>query len=366
MPDDTLDWPAFRVFHFAGGVRADDFDAPTVGFQTKVLSGQVCRFRGKSYRSVFADFSKLKLSLLGVDFYFPTSNNERRSPPSWRVFSRGWPSDEQRQGWSFIASSAFNERDGYAWDLASRLTQQWRICNWRVRQISEAYANQLDGCTLETLSKHGEMFEDGFTSLVYDSVQSYLVDAGVLRDYLIEFVVNIYWKSKRLWSGGKVTTLGGLLSKANRKLIPDADLLGDLILEISKSGEWLSTMGQYRDLVVHTAPLGMAGPRLHAIVQHLKFPHGSIMPSIKFPLPSNPEKIRMDRAKGIHFEELFSKLIKSFSDLRDFVDALGYVSEVHSSLAKLSNTIMLQSPIEGRIPVITEADIIGEIKIERM
>jgi len=120
-------------------------------------------------------------------------------------------------------------------------------------QASQAYAEQLVGCSKKNALTAGTRFEDGFTSLAYIAIQSYLVDICILRDYLAEFVANVVWKDRPQTDSSRITTMAGLLKKVLPSIPPE-----DSLVQGSKSSSRVAVAGKprhYRDLVVHTAPL---------------------------------------------------------------------------------------------------------------
>lgn len=362
----TGEWPAIRSFHLTGGIRCYDTEPPHLLFRPRTISGKTLKLGTDSYRNAYLTIKKNGLNVLGVEHFYGSSESTQMPPPDWRVFNQGWPSWEQRQEWSTIANSAFEKRNGYAWDLASRISQQWTICSWRIREISNAYENQLNGCSKEHLKVQGTRFMDGYTETGYIAIQSYLMDACILRDYLTEFLVNIIWKSNGVWSGSQVTSLGGLLSKKNKGALPMNDPLAILIINAGSNGGWLERLGQYRDLVVHASPLATAEKRLLATIDHMLMPEGEILPFIQFLIPGNPGEIRSKRASGKHFEdfkEQFQQFTNLSSSLDNAIDGLNYTCQTHNSLALLGGKISKNSPIKGKTLHFNEDDFLGDIKI---
>src|SRR5438105_3706009 len=87
--------------------------------------------------------------------------------------------------WRQIAHAAFKAKRGRLWDSASRIAHQLRVCGWRLRQVSEAYRDQL-WARSDGKFAAGQHFQDQFTWLVYLAIQSFLLDACILRDYIAE------------------------------------------------------------------------------------------------------------------------------------------------------------------------------------
>ena len=59
----------------------------------------------------------------------------------------------------------------------------------------------------------GKRFEDGFTKLAYIAIQSHLVDACILRDYLAEFLAGFVWPPAPGGASPQTTALSGLLKR---------------------------------------------------------------------------------------------------------------------------------------------------------
>ena len=104
------------------------------------------------------------------------------------------------------------------WDTASRIGHQLRVCDWRLREISEAYSTQLLARLKRKDFKIGTRFEDGFTWLTYLSLQSFLVDACILRDYLSEFAAEYIYKPMIDLGNQRITAMGALKKKVLNKI----------------------------------------------------------------------------------------------------------------------------------------------------
>ena len=147
------------------------------------------------------------------------------------------------------------------WDTASRIGHQLRVCDWRLREISEAYSNQLLARLKQKDFKIGTRFEDGFTWLTYLSLQSFLVDACILRDYLSEFAAEYIYKPLIDLKNQRITAMAALKKKVLNKISDPDTLTKELEMAAGENG-WLTLLGNYRDLVVHSAPLAQAKVKL--------------------------------------------------------------------------------------------------------
>src|ERR1019366_8070066 len=196
-----------------------------------------------------------------------------------------------------ISHNSHKRKKGRLWDLASRISHQMRVCSWRLRQISEAYREQLFAKYDGSEFRKGQRFEDGFTWLAYMSIQSFLVDACILRDYLAEFSAHFIYTSHQ--SRRAALTSMAALKKKILDTIADADAVTQFLKDATSDGGWLKELGEYRDLVVHSAPLAKAEQKLFAVCDVIDIgePGGSL-PCVKFPIPENPQIISKMRATG--------------------------------------------------------------------
>ena len=365
MSDEHDDWPGGRIFHLAGGIRAMNLEGPEVALMPTTIKGTSAGFRANTFRSVYSDLAKRGLEIIGVDFFANPLEIERTAPPEWRVFHQGWPSRDLTQKWSEIANAAFKKNDGHAWDLAARVSYQMDVCNLRVRQASEAYAEQLNAKSKQGSLAPGLGFEDGFTRLGYIAIQSYLIDVCTLRDYLAEFVANFIWSPIFGIDGSQISSMSGLIKKALKE-IPSTDPLSSSLKEATGNGGWLQELGAYRDLVVHTAPLSTAGARLFGIIEYQELDPTRTLPILRLPLPINPQELMSQRATRQHFSD-FSAQMNIFTQMArekfSSVDALGYIWKAHRKIAELAGLIGAASPLKGEILVITDSDIIGDIRV---
>lgn len=359
-----MDWqPVLRELHLSGGGRVFN------GMDQKAIIRPLTNNKKeivitlKQFTDLFKDVKTLGLNIVGCDFF--TSPEEAKSlhPPQWRTrcaTNSTWLCTEQGHEWSFIANSAFNAKNGILCDIASRLSHQIRACEWRVRQLSECYADQLRSRS-NNIYDNGTRFKNGYTSLCYLALQAFLVDACILRDYLAEF----YWEAiqnKENCKPIKITTLKGLLTQW--KSNPPTEAAGKEMAISAQKGQWLFELGAYRNLVVHTAPLAQAGKNLYAVDRHFNLPRGEVLPGVKLPLPNSPSELSAERATGKYFlgsELNFARFINAIEDVNDCQDALEYSHLCMQLLSAISQSISKASPVKPEIPLIIP--IAGSFKI---
>src|SRR5471032_1569332 len=179
-------WQAVvRVVHLQGGCRALNGMNPQVAFEPDLLNGGRLGLTLPAFNSLFRQISDLGVAVIGCDFLTSAAEAEGYAPPQWRSFNGA--SDNARtcayQGdhWSFIANGAFKNGLGLLWDIAGRVSHQLRACDWRLRQLSDAYRDQLRSALRGGEFADNQRFMDGYTSMGYLALQAFLVEACVLR-----------------------------------------------------------------------------------------------------------------------------------------------------------------------------------------
>ncbi|WP_139832913.1 hypothetical protein [Pseudomonas sp. R45(2017)] len=334
---------------------------PKATLRPNTVLGKQAVIKIKDFRTLYSDAEGLGLSIVGCDFFQSEHEAKGYSPPEWRsrniISGSRWLCAEQGHEWSFIANSAFVQKRGLLCDIASRVSHQIRACEWRLRQLSEAYCDQLFGRLQTSSFKEGERFLDGYTSLCYLALQSFLVDACVLRDYLSEFYVEAIVRVEDP-ALNKISTLSGLLKMWKAK--PPKDSAGKEMYESAKAGQWLFELGAYRDLVVHVAPLANAGRTLMASTRIIQLRGGQELPAIKLPLPPKPADLKRDRVTGDYFDDPemnFARLRNVIEDVSSCRDALEYAHLSMQQLAAMCSSVAKVSPIKPQMPMIIPTDL---------
>jgi hypothetical protein len=359
-------WPATRIIHLSGGSRAINEHNPIVHF----IPNTIKDIQVKSYGAIYGTLESLGFRIIGVDFYTHIYEVEGTLPPNWRSHYRtsntSWPTEETAQVWREIGNAGFKRKNGLLWDTSSRIGRQLRVCDRRLRDISESYSTQLQA-KLKRDFQVGHRFEDGFTWITYLTLQSFLVDACILRDYLAEFAAEYIYKSMLGSLNHRITAMGMLIKKVLNKIHDPDPLTEELQIAVGENG-WLKVLGNYRDLVIHAAPLARAKSNLMSLCENLEIGGGMTMPAIRCPLPENPDTIISARSKGVHFEDFenqFNVFVKAASGDVAMIDGMDYASETLGRLSELANKIAEKSPVAPEKMVFDESNIIGEIKFEK-
>lgn len=363
-------WPAARIVHLIGGCRAINDHDPVVRFLPNTIEGIPWQIETSAYGAIYGNLESLGFRIIGVDFYSHALEVEGSVPPNWRSYCRtrntSWPTEEAAQKWRNIGHAGFMRKDGMLWDTASRIGHQLRVCDWRLREISEAYSTQLLARLKRNDFKIGSRFEDGFTWLTYLSLQSFLVDACILRDYLSEFAAEYIYKPMIDLGNLRIMAMGALKKKVLSKILDPDALTRELQVAANDNG-WLTLLGNYRDLVIHSAPLAQAKAKLFSLCDQLSIAESAHVPILRCPIPENPAKILSARSTGDHFgdfENQFSSFAKAATGDIPVVDGIDYASTVLGKLANLADEIAGKSPVAPEMMVFNSSNIIGGIEVK--
>lgn len=372
MPSPNNNWKAVRIIHLPGGCRAINGLGPNVEFEPLALNGKTAGFSSRSYGATFSELETLNLRIIGTDFYSHRLEAKGITPPDWRAYNRFpttvWPSEDEARCWSQIGHAAFMKENGHLWDVASRMSHQLRVCSWRLRQISNSYGDQLNARVKTNEFEVGCRFVDGYTWLAYLSIQAFLVDACVLRDYMAEYYALFLCPDKQLLGNSSITSMGGLKKKVLDKLKSEDGITKEL-REATDEGGWLHELGAYRDLVVHSAPLAQAQGRMFAVTDELHLGTTGALPAIRLPIPADPVGIAKARATGEHFEDFtrqFDLFVQASQGETPSSDGLIYAHNALGLLSTLARQLGELSPIPPEMPHFDQSNIIGEVTIKHV
>jgi hypothetical protein len=190
-------------------------------------------------------------------------------------------------------------------------------------------------------------------------LQAFFAEACVLRDYLAEFAAaHVYTDVTR----PGIATLAKLLPYLRKSELSDAVTNG--FKTATADDGWLTLLGHYRNLVIHSAPLAMAKKHLWVWCQTHVLPRGQKLPVIRVPLPNDPAGIMGLRSKTDYGK--FSAIADQFAGAEavdvGMVDALRYSHEVLGRLGELAALLSQCSPVPPEMPVLTDEDLAGPIE----
>jgi hypothetical protein len=331
--------------------------------EPKVLSGQTLEFECTSFSEVVERCTALGFQIIGAAWY----NNQRELsgilPARWRPLhympNSAWFCAEEKDKWSEIAHAARKRDMGRLWDCSARISYQIETCIARLEDISDRYSAQLRSLVEGRRFPNQSRVENLWTQSIFRALQAFLSEACILRDYLAEFAAaHVY--TDVVPSG--VTTLAKLLPYIRRSQL--SDVVTDGLKTATAGGGWLTLLGQYRNLVIHSAPLAMAKKHLWVWCQTHDLPRGEKLPVIRVPLPNDPAEIMALRRKTDY--EKFSAIADQFAGdagvAAGMIDALRYSHQVLGKLGELAALLALRSPVPPEIPVLTEEDLAGPFK----
>ncbi|MFA0066228.1 hypothetical protein [Vibrio breoganii] len=362
----TKNWPPCgRIAHLAGGLTAQvEPMSDQVILWPQSIDGKEAQISIPTFGRLYYALEKYDLCIVGVEFITDQSEYLGEAPTQFRGYAKQqqiWPNWDSFQLWRSLALSSFEAKDGLGYDLSNRISYQLNALNDKLKNLSIKYRDQLNAIVLKNDFIDGQRFHDGFTNLVYQEFHSFLFEAGILRDYLCEYVYNfsstagLKLTHKNSEKIQEITTANGLLKALNNA--PElSELEEQLKISMAPDG-WLFELGIYRDLVMHTAPISIASHQLYAIQIVHEFPDGKQFPSVRFPLPDNIESVYKDRCRRGDFRkyiEQFDALCEKSLDEYGKYDCLEYANKIHGLLSNLALSIGGLSPNEPKRMVFTK------------
>ncbi|TPQ28882.1 hypothetical protein C2U68_02640 [Methylomonas koyamae] len=313
---------------------------------------------------VYSAIESLNQEIIGIEFIDNSLQINGADLPEWRVYNKSfinrWSNAESAELWRRIGNSAYGIKDGYLWDLTNRISHQLRVCGWRIKELSDRYHDQLTAVIERGEHVNEIKFKDNFTWLCYLAIQTFLIDACILRDFLAEFISSYIIESAAK-NNKRITTMSSLLREV-KKLPKQDDPLVNELLSITGELGWLKSLGDYRDLVVHSAPIDQAETILFAKNRLVKC-CGKITPVIECPIPQNPSKSYKTRHNRSLFDD-FDELIKALAGLTDThnssIDGLSYCHSMLGYLSSFAYKIGLRSKLKPTLKTIYSSDIVGD------
>jgi hypothetical protein len=336
----SQEWRSTRILHIKGGIRVIN-DCNNIAQVSPYKDNNMIEYKIANYTSLFTETSKIGLPILGVDFYSHPYEYNAISPPHWKLYishkNKPWFIWESFQKWAGFSNAGLKNKDGLFLDLTNRIRQQLKVCDWRIREISESYYNILHSIVKSNDYKFGGHFQNQYTWLAYLSIQSFLVDACTLRDFIAEFISVYYYNQKN------ITSISGLKNFLNT--IEETDNFTKELIDSTDENGWLKNLGIYRDVIIHKSPLIIAYNQLFHICGKLTLKNIGDVPAIICLIPSNIKDIQTKRSKR-YFEDYDQIMKHSFfsRDDNDYLDGLNYCFETFKSLALLLETVSTKVP----------------------
>jgi hypothetical protein len=341
-----------RMVHLVGGLRA----ANKTGSEVIIPLGsndRIPTFSIERYHDLPRNLISLGFKIVGIDYYESSQQAQGYYPPTWYPFHADQTdknsSFNAENKWSGLANAAFKARNIELMDICSRIGFEVKACNLRLRQLSDAYNVELWSLCEQHQFSPGKI-ETLNSFSIYLETHDLLRELCTLRDYLAEFVANFVLKSS-LKSENRIRLMNSLRKEIVKAKITDNSIASELC-EITNESEdgWLAKLSAYRDLVVHYVPLGQATRKEFVVRRFLPGSNLGNLPSIYFPIPSNPCSIKQVRSKGSPFETVSEWIEASQQDDDSAPDALEYCLHSVGNMMSLACKIAKEAPISPEIP----------------
>ena len=347
------DWPyCGRTVHLNGGLIAViEPQSDIITLWPKTNDNKTLEIKIDTFGKLYSALKKYNLNIIGVEFITHHSEFIGEAPTQFRGYANQnviWPNWDAFQLWGGVSLSSFKHKNGLNYDLSNRISFQLSTINNRLKSLSLAYQRQLNALILKGKFKAGQRFQDGFTDLVYQEFHSYLFDCGILRDNLCEYIYNFSSNGKLKEDGKEITIASGLFKVLKKS--PDLSEFEQNMKDCMSKGGWLFELGNYRDLVMHSAPINLTNHQLYAIHEPINLPGGKEVLSVRFPLPADPAKLYSQRCKRSSFDkyiEEFDELSRISLEDRGAYDCLEYAHKVFGLLSNLSLQVAKESPVKA-------------------
>lgn len=358
-------WPAaLRMVWLTGGLLAsNEPESNLVSVQTRGNGRQIASFNIPAYPALFAALTSRGFKIVGTTFITNPDQLEGTQATEFRVaaLNGGWRLWDTSHAWRNIASAAARVNDMKLLDISSRIASGLQYSERRLYDLVISYSAQLHGHLKQDEPKERQAFKDTFSPGVYKDIHALFWEMAVLRDVLSQFVA-VFCLGRE-----DATTLSGLLRSLNKNPSTDADAMRFVGLADKKLSGWMAAFGAYRDCFTHSAPLHEVEGTSWVIQDLLTLKDGKTVPQIYFPLPADAEELYRSRAKGPLFKSL-QEMAENASRKRERSsepDALEYLHTSLCQFTELAAELLRRSPLPPRPVMITEADVIGEIKVTR-
>ena len=185
----------------------------------------------------------------------------------------------------------------------------------------------------------------------------YAFESCILRDYLSELVYNFSRSGELKDQKKEITTAGGLL-----KLLRNKSDLTDLeaeFLNIMGSDGWLKELGDYRDLVMHSAPISMVNHKLYCIKEVVNLPSDKVVQAVRFPIPRDPGALYKERSRREDFDRYvrqFELIAKAALEAYGKYDCLQYAHKATNLLSNLALSCASLSPYKPMVQKFVKTD----------
>lgn len=366
MDDDSRgsSWqPVTRFAWLSGGLVAVSQPGPLV----KIFAGAgshilISQFNLRAYADLVGALRYFGYTVIGMTFITTADEASGLTSPQFfaQSFDGTWRARDAQQKWRHVAHHSGQKDMMLLSDVAARVASGLSSGQMRLHHLCAAYSAQLRSKVRALPIKAPSRFKDTNSPAVYLAIHAIFWELAVLRDTLAEFAARFVFDLKG------VATMRGLVGSLRKRSAATA-LQCELIKASDEDSHgWLSLFSAYRNLFTHGAPLQDVVGVSFAILDNEVLRDGVTVPRIYYPLPADAASLSRKRSNG-PLHDTLAELISSLSEKplgKDVEpDALHYLALTFDRLVRLAENLLLSSPVPPDDIVLTEADIIGEIKV---
>lgn len=338
-----------RTAHLLGGLRARNQAGSDVTIP--VSTKRNISFVIPQYHVLAPMLCSAGLRVIGIDYYETNEQIQGYYPPTWKAFNSKQENDSAslhaEDTWHQLANAAFDKKDIELMDICSRISFEIKACNQRLKQLSDAYNIELWALCSEQKFSPGRV-ETLNSFSIYLEAHGLLRELCTLRDYLAEFAANFVLKDV-LKSENRIRLMSSLRKEIKKSGIASHHTASELYkITNEEDGGWLSKLSAYRDLVVHYVPLGQAARKEFVTKRFLPGSKLKDIPSIYFPMPSNPYALKKLRSKGSPFQTISEWIEACEQPDKSAPDTLEYCWHSVSNMMTLSASLASRAPVKPK------------------
>lgn len=308
-----------RLFHLTFGVQVKQLGHGEFVFLPGRYSDFV-RTGAYAWNTLTPIVSAAGLWLLGYEDIYT------QSEPTYS----DWTIAEKRNGryephflWGHIAYGATKSGNSKAAEIAKHISFSLSAASFRLRDACREYNFQSEIARSALFGDELE-FSNVRAIELEIALQSLLVEMAATRDYLASIL------SGYVFGGLGVGTMASLFKELKKRPIDHP--VAEVVLRIcdrSNPLAWMERLGSFRDVIVHSTPIGALSGRGLLKARSIDL-NGQQLLRMEFPVPSNPrapdDKLR--------------------------VDALANFSEFNGELRRFATLVAENSPFKPEVPVL--------------
>jgi hypothetical protein len=239
-----------RFIHLLGGLRCGTSTNGKLQIHvlgTPLKPSNVIQMDITEQRHYVRFFRSVGLDMVGFE---DISSDKGYTSSTWHAWDPDAKSIETDIDyiWSGIANAFRNAADYEGCELARNTVFGIRATSSRLRDISEAYGNQNTFAFCHNYQPNIR-FKNLDTLDVFLAIHSFLVEMGILRDYLATFLAKKHFN---------ILNVSRMAKLRERCATMNADPVAQRVVSIcdkNSEGGWLGQLSDLRNLIVHSAPI---------------------------------------------------------------------------------------------------------------